>query len=113
LSLEDFINMYIQFFSRVEMKNPRFVGCSWFIGLIGLGSEFPEIKGKQAHPVLKYRVPHGSQFWVRFPNERNQGKQAHPVLKYRVPHGSHIIGPAVINTHTIKDLNFPSMYAFS
>ncbi len=26
--------------------------------------------------------------WVRFPNERNQGKQAHPVLKYRVPHGS-------------------------
>jgi hypothetical protein len=69
--------------------------------------------------VLKYRVPHGSQprpgwapdplmvgirspdglvvglapatleFWVRFPNERNQGKQAHPVLKYRVPQGSH------------------------
>jgi hypothetical protein len=28
------------------------------------------------------------EFWVRFPNERNQGKQAHPVLKYRVPHGS-------------------------
>jgi hypothetical protein len=26
------------------MKNPRFVGCSWFIGLIGLGSEFPELK---------------------------------------------------------------------
>jgi hypothetical protein len=76
-------------------------------------------QGKQAHPVLKYRVPHGSQprpgwapdplmvgirspnglvvglapatleFWVRFPNERNQGKQAHPVLKYLVPHGSH------------------------
>ena len=22
------------------------------------------------------------------PNERNQGKQVHPVLKYRVPHGS-------------------------
>ena len=70
-------------------------------------------------------------FWVRFPNERNQGKQANPVLKYRVPHGSQvcdgqtsphkprlvvphstclslspsppahsfIIGPAVINTH--------------
>jgi hypothetical protein len=77
-------------------------------------------QGKQAHPVLKYRVPHGSQprpgwapdplmvgirspdglvvglapatleFWVRFPNERNQGKQAHPVLKYRVPHGSQL-----------------------
>ena len=23
-----------------------------------------------------------------FPNDRNQGKQVHPVLKYRVPHGS-------------------------
>ena len=23
------------------------------------------------------------EFWVRFPNERNQGKQAHPVLKGR------------------------------
>jgi hypothetical protein len=75
-------------------------------------------QGKQAHPVLKYRVPQGSQprpgwapdplmvgirspdglvvglapatlkFWVRLPNERNQGKQAHPVLKYRVPQGS-------------------------
>jgi hypothetical protein len=63
------------------------------------------------------------EFWVRFPNERNQGKQAHPVLKYRVPHGSQrprhvvsrsacpplspsphanssVIGTAVINTHT-------------
>jgi hypothetical protein len=26
------------------------------------------------------------EFWI--PNKRNQGKQAHPVLKYRVPHGS-------------------------
>ena len=34
---------------------------------------------------------HTMEFWVRFPNERNQGKQAHPVLKYRVPHGSHLI----------------------
>jgi hypothetical protein len=64
------------------------------------------------------------EFWVRFPNERNQGKQEHPALKYRVPHGSHhtglgssslvahvlhypsvhanifVIGTAVINTHT-------------
>jgi len=31
------------------------------------------------------------EFWVRFPNERNQGKQAHPVLKYRVPHGSQLV----------------------
>ena len=26
--------------------------------------------------------------WVRFPKKRRQGKQAHPVLEYRVPHGS-------------------------
>jgi len=55
-------------------------------------------------------APATLEFWVRFPNERNQGKQAHPVLKYRVPHGSHlspsnhanrfVIGTAVINTHT-------------
>ena len=32
------------------------------------------------------------EFWVRFPNERNQGKQSHPVLKYWVPHGSHLHG---------------------
>ncbi len=34
-------------------------------------------------------APATLEFWVRFPNERNQGKQARPVLKYRVPHGSH------------------------
>jgi hypothetical protein len=33
-------------------------------------------------------APATLEFWVRFPNERNQGKQAHPVLKDRVPHGS-------------------------
>jgi len=33
-------------------------------------------------------APATLEFWVRFANERNQGKQAHPVLKYRVPHGS-------------------------
>jgi hypothetical protein len=33
-------------------------------------------------------APGTLEFWVRFPNERNQGKQAHPVLKYRVPHVS-------------------------
>jgi hypothetical protein len=96
----------------------------WWLGLAPATLEFwvrfpnERNQGKQAHPVLKYRVPHGSQprpgwapdplmvgirspdglvvglapatleFWVRFPNERNQGKQAHPVLKYRVPHGS-------------------------
>jgi hypothetical protein len=37
-------------------------------------------------------APATLEFWVRFPNERNQGKQAHPVLKYRVPHGSHGFG---------------------
>jgi hypothetical protein len=33
-------------------------------------------------------APATLEFWVQFPNERNQGKQAHPVLKYRVPQGS-------------------------
>jgi hypothetical protein len=33
-------------------------------------------------------APDTLEFWVRFPNERNQGKQTHPVLKYRVPHWS-------------------------
>jgi hypothetical protein len=69
-------------------------------------------------------APATLECWVRFPNERNQGKQAHPVLKNRVPHGSQglaressslvahvlhyplppnansfVIGTAVINTH--------------
>ena len=34
-------------------------------------------------------APATLEFWVRFTNERNQEKQAHPVLKYRDPHGSH------------------------
>jgi hypothetical protein len=33
--------------SPVETEYLRFVGCSWFISLIGLGFEFPEIKGSQ------------------------------------------------------------------
>ncbi len=35
-------------------------------------------------------APATLEFWVRFPNERNQGKQAHPVFKYWVPHGSQV-----------------------
>ncbi len=44
--------------------------------------------GSGAAPAA--RTPHHKtlEFWVRFPNERNQGKLAHPVLKYRVLHGS-------------------------
>ncbi len=38
---------------------------------------------------LALQAPATLEFWVRFPNERNQGKQAHPVIKYLVPHGSH------------------------
>jgi hypothetical protein len=51
-------------------------------------------------------APATLEFWVRFPNEKNKGKQAHPVLKCLVPHGSlshankFVIGTAVINTHT-------------
>jgi hypothetical protein len=50
-------------------------------------------------------APATLELWVRFPNERNQGKQAHPVLKYRVPHGSQnsfVIGPAVIKHTTAQ-----------
>ena len=76
-------------------------------------------------------APATLEFWVRFPNERNQGEQAHPVLNYRVPQGSQsphrprlvvsrstcpplsspphansfVIGPAVIkHTHTFSDI---------
>jgi hypothetical protein len=38
------------------------------------------------------------EFWVQFPNERNQGKQAHPVLKYRVPHGSECVMGRLVHT---------------
>jgi hypothetical protein len=53
--------------------------------------------GSQPRPGWNSRSPLGwwlglapatLEFWVCFPNERNQGKQAHSVLKYRVPHGS-------------------------
>ena len=41
-------------------------------------------------------------FWVRFPNERNQGKQAHPVIKYLVPHGSHTgLGSSSLIAHVL------------
>ena len=42
--------------------------------------------------------------WGSFPNERNQGKQAHPVLKYRVPQGSHIqtgLGSSSLIAHVL------------
>jgi len=31
----------------VEMESLQFVGCSWFIGLIGLVSDSPEIKATE------------------------------------------------------------------
>ena len=37
-------------------------------------------------------APATLEFWVRFPNERNQGKEAHTVIKYLVPHGSQGLG---------------------
>ena len=43
---------------------------------------------KHTHPVSLMVGSCTSHPGVRFPNERNQGKQAHPVSKYRVPHGS-------------------------
>jgi hypothetical protein len=91
--------------------------CTSHPGVLGSIPKREE-PGKTGAPCVKYLVPQGSQprpgwapdplmvgirspdglvvglapatleFWVRFPNERNQGKQAHPVLKYRVPQGS-------------------------
>ena len=29
---------------EVEIESPRVVGCSWFIGLVGLETELPKIK---------------------------------------------------------------------
>jgi hypothetical protein len=43
-------------------------------------------------------APATLEFWGRFPNERNQGKQAHPVLKYRVPQGSQCVMSRLIHT---------------
>jgi len=73
----------------------------------GRGAPCVEVPGSSRVPAWWLGLaPATLEFWVRFPNERNQGKQAHPVLKYLVPHGSHpppansfVIGPAVINTH--------------
>jgi len=78
---------------------------AWWLGLAPATLEFwvrfpnEMNQGRQAHPVLKYRVPHGAwwlglapatlEFWVRFPNERNPaGKTGAPCGKYRVPHRS-------------------------
>ncbi len=35
----------------VEMESLQFVGCSWFIGLIGLVSDSPEIKAPKLKDV--------------------------------------------------------------
>ena len=36
----------------VEMESLQFVGCSWFIGLIGLVSDSPRIKSSQPNYAL-------------------------------------------------------------
>jgi hypothetical protein len=65
------------------------------------GSSSPDLGGLQiprwlrSDPLSAWWLglaPVTLEFWVRFPNERNQGKHAHPVSKYRVPHGSHLHG---------------------
>ena len=43
-------------------------------------------------------LPATLEFWVRFPNERNQGKQAHPVLQNLVPHGSQCVMGRLVHT---------------
>ena len=48
-----------------------------------------KVPGSSRVPWWLGLAPATLEFWVRFPNERNQGKLAYPVLKYRVSHGSH------------------------
>ena len=45
-----------------------------------------------------HQPPWSFGLMIRFPNERNQGKQAHPVLKYRVSHGSQCVMSRLIHT---------------
>ena len=53
-------------------------------------------------------APATLEFWVRLQNERNQGKQAHPVLKYRVPHGSHTsLGSSYLIAHVPSTVILP------
>jgi hypothetical protein len=58
---------------------------------------------KQAHPVLKFRVPHGSQCVMGSLVHTGLGSSslvAH-VLPYPPPYANtFVLGPAVINTHT-------------
>ena len=38
------------------MESLQFVGCSWFIGLIGLVSDSPEIKATETETCLRSRT---------------------------------------------------------
>jgi hypothetical protein len=62
----------------------------WWLarGLAPANLEFrvPETRVYERNPCFPW-------FLSWDPHERNQGKQAHPVLKYRVPHGSHHNSP--------------------
>jgi len=42
---------------KVEMESLQFVGCSWFIGLIGLVSDSPRIKSSQPNYVRSLAPP--------------------------------------------------------
>ena len=42
---------------RVEMESLQFVGCSWFIGLIGLVSGSPKINSTETEHVLIPPLP--------------------------------------------------------
>ena len=106
-----------------HILTPRWAGgwtCTSHPGVFGLMPKREEPGKTGHHPVLKHRVPHGSQprpgwapdllmvgirspdglvvglapatleFWVRFPNERNQGNRAPPCVK--VPGSSRVPG---------------------
>jgi hypothetical protein len=66
---------------------------------------FCELKQTKSWQCVSERSPRQRSRLGLSPKREKPGKQAHPVLKYRVPHGSHVnsfaIATAVIlNTHT-------------
>jgi len=61
--------------------------------MVGIRSPIGLVVGScTSHPGVLGLAPATLVFWARIPNERNQEHQAHPVLRYRVPHGSHRAG---------------------
>ncbi len=74
---------------HTQYRVPHGSQSAWWLGLAPATLEFWVLFPGTRYLILEVPgLPATLEFWVRFPNERNQGKQAHPVLKYPVPHGS-------------------------